>query len=290
MTLYETGVRDAFDKYILEKAKEKRDYGPYWSASSAGYCMRKNIFDRLSVPPVKEDARLQRVFEVGHIFHEFMQRITKEAGLSVAQEQELINDKIMVKGHSDDLILASVDESGASARMGDEIRSQHLILYDYKTVNSMSFRYKKNKMGHYHTMQLGTYMYMLRKNSLIWNDKTWNKNAHDMKFDAGMLKDLKEARILNISKDDLRMSEQQLMWSPALEKMVYEYWSTLNGYWNKKLIPKCTCSDYDINEKTGIGFMADERYNPYYYEGEPCSISWLKKCKEEGTVRWQTER
>lgn len=242
--LFKTGVRPLVDAYLLEKSKEVRDYGEYWSASSAGYCMRKNIFDRLGVPKVEtdSDARLQRVFEMGHLVHEWMQRITKNAGLSVASEVELIDDDLMIKGHFDDLIKT---EDG-------------LILYDYKSVNSQSFKYKKDKMSHYHTMQLGTYLYMLRKD----------------------YKDLKEARICNISKDDFRMSEMQLLWSPALEKQVYEYWSTLNGYWKAHQIPKCTCADYEINKKTGVGFMADPRYNPFYYEDEPCSLKWFSKWKE----------
>lgn len=97
---------------------------------------------------------------------------------------------------------------------------------------------------------------------------------------------LAEARICKISKDDLRMAEQQLLWTPELEKEVYGYWSTLNGYWNKKQIPKCTCADYEINQRTGVGFMADPKYNDYYYDNEPCSIEWLKKCVKEGTVKW----
>jgi hypothetical protein len=280
MSLYETGVREALDEYIIKKSKEKRDYKEYWSASSAGYCMRKNIFDRLGVPAVTDDARKYRVFEAGHIFHEFMQRITKEAGLSIAQEVELIDDKLMVKGHFDDLILIKedtpfgVENIGLTSHQhGEDMPEpkQHLILYDYKTVSSQSFKYKKDKMSHYHEMQLGTYMYMWR-NPDVWLPKNdW----------LLMKKHLKEARILNISKDDLRMSEVQLMWSPQLEKKVYSYWSTLNGYWKNKQMPKCTCADYEINKKTGLGFMADERYNPYYYEGEPCSLAWLKKTEKE---------
>ncbi len=243
--LYSTGIRPAFDAYLLEKAKEVRDYGDYWSASSAGYCQRKVIFERLGVPHVETDSdgRLQRVFLMGHKMHEAIQEVTKEAGLSIASEDELIDDKLMIKGHFDDLIKT---ESG-------------LILYDYKSVNSMSFKYKKDKMSHYHEYQLGTYLYMLRK----------------------QYKDLKEARILNVSKDDWRMSEMQLFWTPKLEKKVYEYWSTLNGYWKAKKIPRCTCADFEVNKKTGLGFMADPRYNPFYYEGEPCSLKWLKETEKE---------
>lgn len=248
-SLFDTGVRPLVDAYLLEKSKEVRDYGDYWSASSAGYCMRKNIFDRLKVPKTNEDnARLQRVFEMGHLVHEWMQRITKNAGISISQEGELIDDKIMVKGHYDDLIKTDYG----------------LVLYDYKSVNSQSFKYKKDKMSHYHTYQLGTYLYMLRKEYV----------------------DLKDARICNISKDDFRMSEQQLLWTPALEKLVYEYWSTLNGYWKNKQLPKCTCGLYEVNTKTGIGFMADARYNPYYFNDEPCSIDWLLECKKKGLVKW----
>lgn len=85
--------------------------------------------------------------------------------------------------------------------------------------------------------------------------------------------DLTEARILKISKDDLRMSEEQLMWTPALEKEVYQYWSALNGYWKSKKLPKCTCDKYEG------GFLAKEAYNPYWYKGEPCSLKYYKEWK-----------
>jgi len=252
-SLFETGVRPAIDEYMLRVSKERRDYGKYWSASSAGYCMRKVIFDRLGVPHAgKPDLRKYRVFESGKIFHEWIQTLTKDAGLSVASEVELIDDDLMVKGHFDDLV--KLDDN--------------LILYDYKTANSMSFNYKKDKMSHYHRMQLGTYMYMVR-----------NMVAQ---IDQEALKDpqaLKEARILTISKDDLRMAEAQLLWTPDLEKDVVGYWKTLNGYWDKQVLPACTCDKFEINKKTGKGFMADERFNPYYYDGEPCSLKWYKKWK-----------
>jgi hypothetical protein len=113
-TLFQTGVRPAIDDYLTKKSQEERDYGEYWSASSAGYCMRLNILRRLKVPKVaeiEEDAlRTQRVFEAGHIFHEWAQRITKNTGLSIAQELELQDESMMVRGHIDDLVL--VGEGG----------------------------------------------------------------------------------------------------------------------------------------------------------------------------------
>ena len=235
--LYETGVRPAIDNFLVEEAKKVRDYGQFWSASSAGYCMRKVIFDRLGVDPVKEDARKQKVFTVGHIFHSWIQDITKGAGVSVGQELELLDKKFKIKGHIDDLIKT---ENG-------------IILYDYKTQHSRAFSYKKPGMSHYHRMQLGTYMMMLRD---------------------GDYPTLDEARILKISKDDLRMNEEVLYWDDRLENDVRNYWSTINNFLQDKKMPPCTCAEHEG------GFMAKETYNPYYFNGEPCSPDWYKLWKE----------
>lgn len=267
--LFKTGIRPLVDEYIQKKREEKRDYGDYWSASSAGYCMRKNIFERLGVPhSTADEARLQRVFESGHIFHSWMQGITKDSGMSVAQEVELIDDKLMVKGHFDDLVLVD----------------KNLILYDYKTVSSMSFKYSVGRpISHFHKMQLGTYMYMLRNTRLVMPVPKTRKTEHGAKTERipELLptKDLTEARILKISKDDLRMHEDQLIWSEALEKEVVGYWKTINGYWESKKLPKCTCADFEG------GFMAKERYNPFYYQDEPCSLAWYELCKKEGKLK-----
>ena len=74
------------------------------------------------------------------------------------------------------------------------------------------------------------------------------------------------------------MGEQQLMWTPDLERDVVQYWTTLNGYWKAQTLPKCTCNDFE-QDKDGIGFMAKPAYNGYYYEGEPCSLEYYKKWK-----------
>lgn len=254
--LFSTGVRPIIDDYLLKKSQERRDYGKYWSASSAGYCMRKVIFDRMKIPPVKEDARKQRIFTAGHIFHSWIQQLTNAAGVSVTQEAELIDDNLRVKGHFDDLILIN----------------NKPVLYDYKTQNSRAFQWQKkngSSMSHFHRLQLGTYMYMLRNAN---HTNTTEGHIFAQKYD---MKDLTEARILKISKDDLCMSEEQLLWSSRLESDVTDYWYKLNTYWDSKEIPECTCADHEG------GFMAKEAYNPYYYNGSPCSIDWFIKCTRE---------
>lgn len=266
--LFNSGVRPAIDDWLLEKAKEKRDYGLYWSASSAGYCQRRLIFERLGVPHVQKDdnARKQRIFTSGHLFHAWIQDITKKAGISIAQEVELQDEDLMIRGHFDDLVLVndgepfSVGDGELDGQSGMTDQRKKLILYDYKTVNSQSFKYK-NDLSYYHKMQLGTYMYMLRNyKGLITRSDVTITNI-----------DLTEARILLISKDDLRMKEQQLMWSTELESEVLEFWKSLNTHWKNKTLPRCTCADHEN------GFLAKEKWNPYYKNGEPCSIEVYKE-------------
>lgn len=174
-SLFDTGIRPLVDAYLQKESEKIRDYGNYWSASSAGYCMRKVMFDRLGVPKVTEDARKTRVFESGHIFHEWMQRITKDAGISVAQEVELQDEELMIRGHFDDLVLVKkpivvssteFEMTAENPGMTGTKEFDHLILYDYKTQHSRAFAWakKENKpMSHYHRMQLGTYLYMLKR-------------------------------------------------------------------------------------------------------------------------------
>lgn len=305
--LFNTGIRPAVDAYLKAKSEEVRSYGDYWSASSAGYCMRLNIMRRLGVPKVPEledNATQTRIFEAGHIFHEWMQRITKNAGLSIAQEVELQDEDLMIRGHFDDLVLvreekravtygnSKFDENGATAERTPEndfdFHEDHLILYDFKTAHSASFNYAKNRpMSHYHKYQLGTYMYMLNKNNQQIQDFVVQAKQDAIKYklpiidvDLTNVKAVTESRILSISKDDLRLSEDQLMWSPQLEKEVVEYWTTLNGYWKAQKLPKCTCADYEG------GFMAKRSskgkvYNDFFYEDEPCSLKWYEKWKDK---------
>ena len=250
MSLFDTGVRPLIDDYLREQSEKVRDYGDYWSASSAGYCMRLNIMRRLGVPRVPEIQegweRTTRVFESGHIFHEWIQRVTKNAQISEAQETELQDEEIMVRGHFDDLV---------------QINGKY-ILYDYKTAHSKSFEYAKGRpMSHYHKMQLGTYLRMLR-------------DLHE----GINLAPVDEARILKISKDDLRMSEDQLFWSDELGQEVLNYWKTLNDFWINKKMPPCTCLDQEggfMGKRTKAGKV----YNDYFYNDEPCSLVWYEQWK-----------
>lgn len=175
--LFNTGIRPAIDAYLKAEAEKTRDYGLYWPASSAGYCQRLLIMRRLGVPKVPEledNATQTRIFESGKIFHEWLQRITKDAGLSIASEVELQDEDLMIRGHFDDLVLVdsmdaenvTYDEGLVTERTVAQPKKK-LILYDYKTAHSASFNYKKRQteIGHYHKYQLASYMMMLRRHA-----------------------------------------------------------------------------------------------------------------------------
>ena len=264
-SLFSTGIRPIVDQFLLDEAAKVRDYGDYWSASSAGYCMRKLIFERLGVAEINPQARKQRIFTAGHIFHDWMQKLTRDAGVSIAQEIELQDEGLMVRGHFDDLVYVEPNANYSENR---------LILYDYKTQNSKAFTYQKSRpseMSHFHRLQLGTYMYMLRNGG--------GATVFDgVKQAPNSIMELTEARILKISKDDLRMSEQQLLWTPELEADVLAFWNELNHWWVARKIPPCTCADHEN------GFMAKEAYNPFFYGGNPCSLEWYELCKAEGKL------
>lgn len=214
------------------------------------------------VPELEDNATQTRIFEAGHIFHKFMQDLTKEAGISIAQEVELEDHDLMIRGHFDDLLLIE----------------NNLLLVDYKTAHSASFNYKKQRseIGHYHRMQLGTYMYMLRQNKLLVPSISVNVTEDGVEqIDTTKLT---EARILSISKDDLRMHEDQLLWDERLEKDVVTYWQTLNKWWADKKMPPCTCLEHDggfMGKRSAKGKV----YNDYFYNDQPCSLEWYRMWK-----------
>jgi PD-(D/E)XK nuclease superfamily protein len=244
---YKTGIRPIIDKLLMSREEA---YPDYFRVSSAGYCYRHNIMKRLGVPPVpgqENDVRTIKVFTAGHIFHEWMQRLTKEAGISVSQEDEVRDPEYELVGHYDDLV--RIDEG-------------KLILYDYKTQNSRAFTWQKGKpISTFHKYQLGTYMWQLRN----------------------QYPELDEARILKISKDDMRMHEEILYWNDELEDQILHYWDHLKEYWEDYKatgdLPKCICLKID-DGWFGKTTKAGKSYNPYMYAGEPCSQLYFDKWLE----------
>ena len=135
--------------YLINQQLLKEDdseYPDYWRGSSAGYCMRYNIFKRLHIPEVPETLedkpRQIGTLRCGTAIHEVVQSLTKSAKLSVEQESELKSKEWDMVGHFDDLI---------------KFPNGDLVLVDYKTVNSKAFNYPL-ELKNTHRMQVGSYL------------------------------------------------------------------------------------------------------------------------------------
>ncbi len=195
-------------KQIDEERKIKIRDNNYWHGSDMGLCPRKRFYKRLGIDGKDFDERTLRVFKCGDIFHEWLQDLLNKQNVLVGYEETLKDDKLNYKGHYDALI-----------RIGDR-----LILYDFKTVNSMAFTYY-NKQGFpkYHKSQLMSYVYFLRK----------------QKYPQ-----LEEGRMFYISKDDLRTVEVPVWYNKEWEKKIEAELTLLNEYWKKGELPPRIVKDY----------------------------------------------
>jgi len=113
--------------------------------SDAGRCHRMRYWKRQGKPASDlVDSRTKRVFEVGHIFHKWVQNILLKQGVLESMEVR-VEDTHRV-GHADALIRTP---SG-------------LVLYDFKTVHSRKFHHKRKEGADIHyLMQAVTYATML---------------------------------------------------------------------------------------------------------------------------------
>ena len=122
--------------------------------------------------------------------------------------EELLKDTTLnYSGHYDAIV-----------KVGDR-----MILYDFKTVNSMAFQYYLNQgFPEYHKMQLASYCYFLRQ----------------------QFPGLEEMRMFYISKDDLRVEEVPVWYTQELEDKVLKELNTLNKFWALGELPPRITKDY----------------------------------------------
>lgn len=184
-------------KKEMDERKEKRVDA--FHASSLGTCKKKQILRRMNTPesnPITE--RSLRIFSVGDVFHEWMQKKAEDAGVLIAKEQTITNEEYNYSGRYDALI----EQDGIK------------LLYDFKTQHSKSFHYiQENGIGVEDSkkMQIVSYAVM------------------------GKL-DVKECRLLFISKDDLCLMEVPVKVEDYKDKVIEEL-KELNEYYKNKKIP-----------------------------------------------------
>jgi CRISPR/Cas system-associated exonuclease Cas4 (RecB family) len=100
---------------------------------------------RLGLAPSDQpDERTLRVFEVGHVFHNWLQDLLEDQG-ALAGREIRVEDLHRI-GHIDALVLTGKGP---------------LVLYDFKTVNSRKFSYLSAEGDRHYHFQAATYALML---------------------------------------------------------------------------------------------------------------------------------
>lgn len=217
-------LANVVDEYIAEKRAEQINSHDKFRVSDAGRCHLMRYWKRQGKSATDEpDARTQRVFEVGHIFHKWLQDLLQKKGILVEKEKEV--EDIHRIGHADAIIQ---NEKG-------------LILYDFKTVHSRKFHYKRKEGNngdiHYY-MQAYTYATMLPFG-------------------------VSDIRIAYISKDDLCIEEVTV--PDEISETVMRDWSILIEAWKKGQEPEPNPMSWECN---------------YCIYRSSCTYSQAKKDKE----------
>jgi len=188
------------DNYIAEKRQaELRDHSKF-RVSDAGRCRLMRYWKRQDKPASDlPDERQLRVFEVGHVFHVWLQDILKPKGALI---EVPVEDEHRI-GHVDAIVQS--DEG--------------IILYDFKTVHSRKFHHNRREGGNgdiHYAMQAFTYATMLP---------------------PSLQRELTDIRIAYISKDDLCIEEVSVFRYPALPEKTKDDWEILTECWNSQKEP-----------------------------------------------------
>jgi len=159
--------------------------------SLAGRCYRMRVWDKQKLAPSNPvDDRMKRVFEVGNIFHNWLQDILENRGLLLLREFD-------------------VEDNYRAGRIDAVVNNEgKKILYDFKTVHSRKFHYQ-DKVDIHYCIQAWTYKQML-------------ENQFDIHIDA--------VRILYISKDDLCMREIDVKTVEDIDEITTKDWEELLRY------------------------------------------------------------
>ena len=188
-------IQDILNKTIGAK-KEEREI-KHWHPSKIGSCMRGVYLERLGVKPDEEfDERTLRVFDVGHIFEDWIINILKKDDSLKIETQVRVEDaELDISGYADALIEYNGEKK----------------LYEIKSKHSRAFHYMQ-KMGEganrHHEYQLWLYMKILN---------------------------IENGAILYVSKDDLCLLEYPVLLSDKkLEVETMSYIKALNEAWQKK--------------------------------------------------------
>lgn len=176
----------------------------FFHVSDAGTCYRKRYFKRLGVPATTEIAVASlRKMVAGDAGHEMLQKLLYRAGSLFAAEGTIQSKHI--KGHFDAIV-----------------KSEGKCLIEFKTIEKWAMGYiKKDGPKREHLTQMFTYWSFLRDD----------------------YQSLDQATLAYMKREDFEAVEFNYVWDSDIAVKVSEEWSPLIDFWNKQIIPPCTCNE-----------------------------------------------
>jgi len=182
---------------------------------------------RLGVPEKPIEPRVNRLFETGNAMHDNIQGHLEGMGVVIAKEGIVGDD--FIEGHFDLLINPAGIGEYTVPNDGSE-----LVLVDIKTVHSGKFTHMKSQgfMDNHYRAQLHSYCYFLRHFGYWENNGDGTKGQHH-----GPFPNLRDCRILYVSKDDSRWMEIGVPYTDEAEERFIQEIMTLRGYWDRQQLP-----------------------------------------------------
>jgi hypothetical protein len=241
-----------------KRTLREREASGRWSASSLGYCQRRQFFQRAGIPETNgPDDKAFRIFAAGDLFHEYLRESWRVAGLLLeppmdrtcwcgrtqaehgSTEWHLGDKERNVSGYLDGLIvgpLAPVFHQDGDMNFAVAVRKRLVETYgnlsgalaeEYKSMNSRAIEraYREGPQPH-HMIQLAAYKLMADTNP------------------AQLPVVPEEWRLTYVGKDSLGILSFPLT-SQWVEKAA-TILTDLNLAWAEGVTPECTCAGWMI--------------------------------------------
>lgn len=283
------GTDKLFDWYLArqreywEPRKDRRRDS--WSASSLGYCLRRQVLERRGVPPFTEpDEKTQRMFAWGDQLHKWVRTVYARCGLLVAQEVVVTDERRNIRGHIDAIITTDPEDEPpadlADAWSDEWVEFIRWLRGEYRKANleaegeelarltrgqavggdpkliglelksqhsaAMKLRMAENRPMPHHEMQLAAYALMAQ-------------TTPPVELRDGRVLDLREVedwRFVYIGRDAFGVLTFGL--TVAMVEAADARIDELNAWWESGKLPPCTCDDtwegsYCIYREFGSG-------------------------------------
>lgn len=192
-------IQGLIDKYIADSRDLDRKPSGKFSCGDAGRCHLMRYWKRQGKTPTDTpDERTLRVFEVGHIFHKWVQEIMEKQGLLAAKEFKV----------EDEHRIGYIDVIGHIPDIGT-------VIWDIKTVHSKKFHWmdsEGNGGDSHHKAQILTY-----------------KMLYPLP--------VAQTRLVYLSKDDLCIREYGIVETDELKHTINDDWNILIACWRAQTEP-----------------------------------------------------